>query len=58
MTPRNFSNWAIVFYVEKNGIIGSNISVYSPYGVRPVINLARDVVIKSGNGTIDTPYEI
>ena len=58
MTPRNFSNWAIVFYVEKNGIIGSNISVYSPYGVCPVINLARDVVIKSGNGTIDTPYEI
>lgn len=46
-----------VFLVYSSGLLNDYI-VDSTRGVRPVINLSRDVVIKSGNGTSSTPYEI
>ena len=46
-----------VFIVDANGWLDGS-GVRSAGGVRPVINLTRDVIIKSGNGTSSTPYEI
>ena len=60
MSPFNFnatSGFAYVFYVYSNGYLHYD-SVNNAWGVRPVINLAHDVVIKSGNGSSSTPYEI
>ena len=52
----NDSN-AGVFYVDLYGSL--NISwVYSPDGVRPVINLKANVTISEGNGTSSNPYVI
>ena len=49
--------YAYVFYVSSTGHL-NNYRVDSAWGVRPVINLAPNVTIKSGNGTSTTPYEI
>ena len=58
MSPYRFSgSYAHVFYVDSSGYLSGN-NVNRTNGVRPVINLASDVVIKSGNGTSSTPYEI
>ena len=58
MSPCNFNgSYASVFRVRPTGYL-HDTNVDDTYGVRPVINLAHDVVIKSGNGTSSTPYEI
>lgn len=44
------------FVVINNKI--TNISSDSAYEVRPVIRLANNIVIKSGEGTLDNPYLI
>ena len=41
-----------------NGSLVFGDSVVNPYGVRPVINLDKNVTISSGNGTIDNPYVV
>ncbi len=56
MSP-SFATSADVFYVDYAGQLVYNW-VTNLYGKRPVINLASDVTIKSGNGTSSTPYEI
>ena len=58
MSPSNFrSNLALVFYVRSYGDLnGTNVN--NPIGIRPVINIASNVAIKSGNGTSSEPYEI
>ncbi len=54
MSPSYFDGGtAWVFSVYSYGAAG----VDSTFGIRPVINLKADVTI-TGNGTIDTPYEI
>ena len=58
MSPYIFDGYnARVFHVYSNGYLSYD-RVDFAYGVRPVINLAHDVTIKSGNGTSSTPYEI
>ena len=58
MSPYRFNgSYALVFAVYSDGGL-YGWYVYSAIGVRPVINLAHNVVIKSGNGTSSTPYEI
>ena len=59
MTPYILASdgWSYMFLVEPNGQLDCDYVNYDR-GVRPVINLAYDVVIKSGNGTSSTPYEI
>ena len=58
MSPCNFNgSYASVFRVRPTGYL-HDTNVDDTYGVRPVINLAHDVVIKSGNGTSSTPYEV
>ena len=50
-----------VFYVNNEGNI-NNISKkddnYYSYGIRPVISLKEDVLVISGDGTIDNPFVI
>ena len=58
MSPAYFSgSYALIYYVTFAGdlIYGNVISSYS---VRLVINLSFDVAVKSGNGTISSPYEV
>ncbi len=45
------------FLLNSNGNLDASY-VHFEVGVRPVINLASDVTIKSGNGSSSTPYEI
>ena len=56
MTPYYASN-AVIFGISSSGGL-LEYGVGSTWGVRPVINIANDVTIKSGNGTSKTPYEI
>ena len=60
MSPYFFyNNGAYVFYVDwYTGKLAYFSVSSSAVGIRPVINLASDVTIKSGNGTSKTPYEI
>ena len=62
MSPYYFSigsssSWASVSVVNSIGNLGYNC-VDNSRGVRPVINIASDITIKSGNGSSSTPYEI
>ena len=58
MSPYVFGNSSSrVFSVDSDDSL--NIwGVDNEWGVRPVINIASNVAIKSGNGTSSTPYEI
>ena len=65
MTPYGFDDQdigqAAILFITATGSLdyyyaGDNMG--NILGVRPVINLAHDVTIKSGNGTSSTPYEI
>ena len=59
MSPSYLGYSAFMFLVTSGGQINNNhANVGVTYGVRPVINLANDIIIKSGNGTISSPYEI
>ncbi len=62
LSPYQFNNGsASVFSVNVSGWLFGNHATYwvnSNFGIRPVINIASDVTIKSGNGTSSTPYEI
>ena len=58
MTPCYYASGAAPFYVHSNGVLSTYNAVSTAFGVRPVINLSADVIIKSGNGTSSTPYEI
>lgn len=58
--------WWTMSYNENNNLIVSNLSdntidnkIYNSDGyVRPVININENVLIQSGNGTIDMPYQL
>ena len=58
MSPQYFysAGRAYVQYVSSSGSLSSG-SVYTVYGVRPVINLKADVRIE-GAGTVDQPYQV
>ena len=59
MSPSYFNviGSALVFLVISNGNFGRDYA-YSTNGVRPVINLDKNVTIFSGNGTISNPYVV
>ena len=60
MSPSGFYNkYADVFYVHSNGQLLNNGGVgWTTPGVRPVINIASDAIISSGDGTSSNPYTI
>ncbi|MDD2435584.1 MAG: hypothetical protein PHO63_04960 [Bacilli bacterium] len=50
-----------VWYVYPEGKLNNESYLngsYFSYGIRPVINLKKDVIIHGGNGTKDSPYLI
>ena len=58
MSPSNFSAWnsnANMWSVISTGYLSIS-RVTRNYGVRPVINLSRDVMISGGDGTFINPY--
>ena len=58
MSPLLFTGaGAGVFAVASNGSLGHDFA-YNIYGVRPVINLDKNVTISSGDGTMNNPYRI
>ena len=58
MSPYIFGNSSNrVFSVDSDDSL-NYWGVDNEWGVRPVINIASNVAIKSGNGTSSTPYEI
>ena len=60
MTPSNFysSNAnAYVWDVYPTGLLNNN-NVTGSFGVRAVINLSSQVLISSGDGTLDNPYRL
>ena len=60
MSPGYFDgsyDCTIVIYASSSGRIGSNTVFSSTYGVRPVLSLKSSVEL-SGNGTIDSPYQV
>ena len=61
MTPSNFNantDSAYSFCLRDNGVSGDGNNVSSNFGIRPVINLASNVEIESGIGTVNDPYVI
>lgn len=61
-----YSQWTITpsssseryaFYITKSGLYSYGSHVANVMGVRPTIYLKPNVKIKSGDGTIDNPYE-
>ncbi len=57
----NYDNNNQVYFINNEGSINNIINQdnnYFSYGVRPVLVLKNDLVIVSGDGTIDTPYII
>ena len=49
--------YALVYYVPYVGGLSTAI-VYSTSGLRPVINLNKDVTFMRGDGTASNPYVI
>ncbi|MBQ8681996.1 MAG: hypothetical protein IJ509_03700, partial [Bacilli bacterium] len=61
MSPSRFYSWNTVaseYDVYSDGRLRLWSWVWSAYGVRPVINLNKDIEISSGNGTAQAPYII
>lgn len=61
MTSSYFSQnsaYAFVWRVFPDGSMENYANVNSSGGIRPVINLNYNVLISSGDGTIDNPFQI
>ena len=59
MTPLRFNsnNYAVNLRISSNGGVGTG-GVDASRGIRPVINLDKNVTISSGDGTISNPYVV
>ena len=61
MTPSHFSASyasALVWDVDPTGMLHRWSSVSIWLGVRAVINLRSDLLISSGDGTVENPYQL
>ena len=57
MTPSFYNGLdAYVFSVDKDKIVENKVN--KELGVRPVLTLKKDVIIKSGNGSVEKPFTI
>lgn len=57
----NYDEDNMIYYVNNEGTINNishSVDTYYSYGVRPVINLSRDITYLKGEGTFDNPYVI
>ena len=57
LTPLS-SNAGFVFSVNSSGNLNGSYAYYSNAGVRPVLYLASDLAIESGDGTSSNPYKL
>ena len=55
LTPYSASN---VWYLYNNGIANSGYNTMNKYAIKPVLNLKSNVIIISGDGTLQNPFEI
>lgn len=44
--------------VGSNGGASNSVTSIYPYGIRPALNLKQNVIITSGDGTKENPFEI
>ena len=51
------SSNARVFALSANGVVSNPVVTQTTYGIRPVINLSKDVIL-SGSGTYDDVYTV
>ena len=61
MTPSFYSEKNLLssmFCVRENGSINQWCYVDILYSIKPVINIRSDVLISSGDGTMDSPYQL
>ncbi len=61
MTPSFYSEANVLssmFYVKRDGAINQWGYVDTLYSIMPVINIRSDVLISSGDGTMDNPYTL
>ena len=57
MSPERGEPQGIYVYIlSDNGMVGSGEGSADHNGIRPVINLISSIEIKSGKGTVDSPY--
>ena len=57
LTPRSGHAYN-VFYVNSSGRLFNDYAFYSNAGVRPVLYLASDLAMESGDGTSSNPYKL
>ena len=61
ISPSSFAyGWAIARMgnISSNGALIFNSSVTGQYITRPVINIRSDVMISSGDGTTENPFQL
>ena len=62
-SPYGFGRNAVarVFYVSANGVLsesGATSNFIFPVSARPSISLKNNIVVSSGDGSVDNPYII
>ena len=55
LTPYSASN---VWYLYNNCIANNGYNTMNKYAIKPVLNLKSNVIIISGDGTLQNPFEI
>ena len=55
LTPYSASN---VWYLHNTGMATSGYNTMNKYAIKPVLNLKSNVIIISGDGTLQNPFEI
>ena len=61
MSPSHFNStygYARVWFVNSRGILNPWNRLSFAYGLRPVINLRSDILISSGDGSVENPYQL
>lgn len=57
MSPALISSSGDVFSISASGY-QSTVETWEEAGVRPVVSLKHDIKVKSGDGTVSSPYEL
>lgn len=57
MSPALISSSGDVFSISASGY-QSTVGTWEEAGVRPVVSLKHDIKVKSGDGTVSSPYEL
>ena len=57
MSPSHIGFFGNVFSISASGY-QSTVGTWEEAGVRPVVSLKHDIKVKSGDGTVSSPYEL